>query len=85
MSLVGSGDGKVHMWSADSGKRVALLDGMHPGACQSVRFNPKYMMFATGCVNLVSISLSDNNSVVLVGLIFRRKNIFRAHNFLGLF
>ena len=42
------------MWSADSGKRIALLDGMHPGACQSVRFNPKYMMFATGCVNLVS-------------------------------
>jgi len=60
--LSGSGDGKVHMWSADSGKRVALLDGMHPGACQSVRFNPKYMMFATGCVNL-AFWIPDLNEV----------------------
>ncbi|XP_065668810.1 WD repeat-containing protein 82 isoform X2 [Hydra vulgaris] len=50
--LSGSFDGKVHIWSTDSGKRIALLDGMHPGPCLRIRFNPKYMMFSTGCSNL---------------------------------
>lgn len=50
----GSSDGKVHVWSADSGKKVAVLDGLHPSACQNVKFNPKFMMIATACTNLVS-------------------------------
>ncbi|XP_057312540.1 WD repeat-containing protein 82-like [Hydractinia symbiolongicarpus] len=60
--LSGTTDGKVHVWSADSGKRIAILDGMHPGPCRNVRFNPKYMMFATGCTNL-AFWIPDLNDV----------------------
>lgn len=52
-SYSGSLDGKVHIWSADSGKRITIIDGMHPGPCQNIKFNPKYMMLATACSNLV--------------------------------
>lgn len=58
--LSGSADGKLHIWSADSGKRIVTLDGLHPGPCQNVRFNPKYMMFATGCSSL-AFWIPDSN------------------------
>jgi len=60
--LSGSSDGKVHIWSADSGKRLTVIDGMHPSACQNIKFNPKYMMFATGCSNL-AFWIPDLNEV----------------------
>jgi len=50
--LSGSTDGKTHVWSADSGKKVFVLDGLHPGPVSNIKFNPKYMMFVSACNNL---------------------------------
>ena len=50
--ITGSTDGKTHVWSADSGKKIFVLDGLHPGPVSNIRFNPKYMMFVSTCNNL---------------------------------
>ena len=55
IQIEGSSNGKIYVWSADSGKRISVIDGMHPGSTHCVTFNPKYMMFASSCSNLVSI------------------------------
>ena len=52
-NLIGSQDGTVHVWSADTGERITVLDGGHPGPTHCVQFNPKLMMIATACTNMV--------------------------------
>ena len=42
------------MWSADTGERITVLDGGHPGPTHCVQFNPKLMMMATACTSMVS-------------------------------
>ena len=50
----GSQDGRVHVWGSDSGQKLTVLEGNHPGPIQCVGFNPKYMMLASACTNMVS-------------------------------
>lgn len=49
----GSEDGRVHMWSTESGMKVAVLDGKHQGPISTLQFNPRNMMFASACTNMV--------------------------------
>ena len=50
----GSTDGRTHVWNAESGFKVCVLDGGHVGPVQCVQFNPQYLMMASACsqVNL---------------------------------
>lgn len=48
----GSTDGRVHVWNADTGYKVCVLNADHPGPVQCVQFNPKYMMLASACTNM---------------------------------
>lgn len=56
--ISGSEDGKIHVWNAESGMKVALLDGKHTGPITCLQFNPKFMTFASACSNMVSKSSS---------------------------
>lgn len=52
----GSTGGRVQVWNILTGNRVCALqsgDEDHPGVVSCVRFNPKYMMLATACKNMV--------------------------------
>lgn len=51
--ILGSEDGKIHVWNAESGMKVALLDGKHTGPITCLQFNPKFMTFASACSNMV--------------------------------
>lgn len=53
--VLGSEDGKIHVWNAESGMKVALLDGKHTGPITCLQFNPKFMTFASACSNMVSL------------------------------
>lgn len=60
----GSTDGRVHVWNADSGFKVCVLNGDHPGPIQCVQFNPKYMMLASACTNMAFwLPTSDDSSI----------------------
>lgn len=48
----GSTDGRVHVWNADTGFKVCVLNGDHPNPVGCVQFNPKYMVLASACTNL---------------------------------
>lgn len=48
----GSTDGRVHVWNADTGYKICVLNGDHPGPVQCVQFNPKYMMLSSACTNM---------------------------------
>lgn len=48
----GSTDGRVHVWNADTGYKICVLNGDHPGPVQCVQFNPKFMMLASACTNM---------------------------------
>ena len=50
--LSGSTDGRVHVWDADSGYKVCVLNGGHVGPVQCVQFNPSFMMMASACTHL---------------------------------
>ncbi|XP_069792699.1 WD repeat-containing protein 82 isoform X2 [Narcine bancroftii] len=50
--MIGSEDGKVHVWNAESGLKVAVLDGKHTGPVSCLQFNPKFMTFASACSNM---------------------------------
>ncbi|KAF7711641.1 hypothetical protein HF521_000652 [Silurus meridionalis] len=50
--MIGSEDGKIHVWNAESGMKVALLDGKHTGPVTCLQFNPKFMTFASACSNM---------------------------------
>jgi len=60
--LSGAVDGRVHVWSCDSGKKVGVLDGLHPAPAACVRFNPKLMMFGSACSNL-ALWIPDTNEI----------------------
>jgi len=47
--MSGSQDGMLHIWSATTGARVAVLDGQHTNPVHCVKFNPRWMMFASTC------------------------------------
>lgn len=53
--LSGSQNGRIHVWSAETGDEVVVLDGGHPHPSHSVQFNPKFMMMASACRSIVSI------------------------------
>ncbi|KAK7915907.1 hypothetical protein WMY93_011668 [Mugilogobius chulae] len=55
--MIGSEDGKIHVWNAESGMKVALLDGKHTGPITCLQFNPKFMTFASACSNMPSYFL----------------------------
>jgi len=50
--ISGSTDGRVHVWDADSGYKVCVLNGGHVGPVQCVQFNPSFMMMASACTHL---------------------------------
>ncbi|XP_037108842.1 WD repeat-containing protein 82-like isoform X2 [Syngnathus acus] len=50
--MIGSEDGRVHVWSTENGMKVAVLDGKHPRPISVVQFNPLYMTFATACTHM---------------------------------
>jgi COMPASS component SWD2 len=49
--LSGSQDGSIHSWRVSDGSPVYTFAG-HSSPTSVVKFNPKYLMMATGCVNL---------------------------------
>ncbi|GAB5568135.1 WD repeat-containing protein 5 isoform X1 [Prionailurus iriomotensis] len=51
--MIGSEDGKIHVWNGESGIKVAVLDGKHTGPITCLQFNPKFMTFASACSNMV--------------------------------
>ncbi|XP_055365201.1 uncharacterized protein LOC114855832 isoform X3 [Betta splendens] len=51
--MIGSEDGRVHVWSTESGMKVAVLDGKHTGPINTLQFNPRYMTFASACTNML--------------------------------
>jgi COMPASS component SWD2 len=48
----GSEDGAVYLWHTETGRLVGRKEG-HAGPVGSVRFNPRYLMAASCCYNLV--------------------------------
>ena len=52
----GSTDGKIHAWNTETGVKTGILQGDHAGPVQCVQFNPKYMMLATACSNMVGVT-----------------------------
>ncbi|ELV10383.1 WD repeat-containing protein 82 [Tupaia chinensis] len=52
--MIGSEDGKIHVWNGESGIKVAVLDGKHTGPITCLQFNPKFMTFASACSNMIS-------------------------------
>ncbi|XP_058486941.1 uncharacterized protein LOC131460437 isoform X3 [Solea solea] len=56
--MIGSEDGRVHVWSSESGMKVAVLDGKHPGPINTLQFNPRYMTFASACTNMLVLDSS---------------------------
>ncbi|XP_040582262.1 WD repeat-containing protein 82 [Lepeophtheirus salmonis] len=50
--LSGSTDGRIHVWKADDGNKVCVLNGGHVGPVQCVEFNPSFMMMASACTHL---------------------------------
>ncbi|KAM8964670.1 WD repeat-containing protein 82-like [Sarcophilus harrisii] len=50
--MIGSEDGKIHVWNAETGFKVALLDGKHTNPITCLQFNPKFMTFASACSNM---------------------------------
>lgn len=48
----GSTDGRVHVWNAESGYKICVLNADHTGPVQCVQFNPKFMMLASACTNM---------------------------------
>ena len=50
----GSTDGRIHCWNTETGAKMAVMSCDHPGPVQCCQFNPKYMMLASSCTNMVS-------------------------------
>jgi COMPASS component SWD2 len=51
--ISGSSDGKIHIWNVERGNKVAVLSSDHVDTVQSIQFNPKFMMFASTCQQMV--------------------------------
>ncbi|XP_013794751.1 WD repeat-containing protein 82-like [Limulus polyphemus] len=50
--FTGSTDGKIHVWSAETGAKTAVLTSDQAGPVQCVQFSPKYMMLASASTNM---------------------------------
>uniref|UniRef100_A0A5F8H0K7 Anaphase-promoting complex subunit 4 WD40 domain-containing protein n=1 Tax=Monodelphis domestica TaxID=13616 RepID=A0A5F8H0K7_MONDO len=50
--MIGSDDGKIHVWNGESGIQVAVLDGKHTGPITCWQFNPEFMTLASACSNM---------------------------------
>ena len=57
--ITGSTDGRVHCWNTETGAKVTTMSCDHPGPVQCVGFNPKLMMLATACTNMVCVWAGD--------------------------
>lgn len=79
-SSAGSEDGRVHVWSTESGMKVAVLDGKHPGPINTLQFNPRYMTFASACTNMVSPTITSVLHVKKM-LLDTRMNVVLIHIF----
>ena len=56
--VLGSTDGRIHVWRAASGEKLTTFTTDNSSDCiQSVQFNPKSFMLATVSTNMVSIEL----------------------------
>lgn len=44
---------KIHVWNATNGAKVATFAADHKGPVQCVQFNPRYMMLASACTNMI--------------------------------
>jgi COMPASS component SWD2 len=66
--LSGSSDGRIHIWSVEKGNKVAVLSSDHQDTIQCIQFNPKYMMFASTCMQMVSSNRIDTLFVLIFGL-----------------
>ena len=64
MIILGSTDSKVHCWNTETGARVAVLNCDHTGPVQCVQFNPKYMMLASACRNMVRLVVGNKTIVI---------------------
>jgi len=51
--LSGATDGRVHIWNAENGTKICALKGDHQGPVRCFQFNPKSMMMASTCKNMV--------------------------------
>lgn len=51
--LCGSSDGKIHIWNAEKGNKVAVLNSEHSETIQSIQFNPKFMMMVSTCQQMI--------------------------------
>lgn len=51
--LSGSSDGRIHIWNAEKGNKVAVLNSEHSDTVQCIQYNPKYMMFASTCQQMI--------------------------------
>ncbi len=51
--LCGSSDGKIHIWNAEKGNKVAVLNSEHSETIQSIQYNPKFMMMVSTCQQMV--------------------------------
>eukprot|EP01080_Neovahlkampfia_damariscottae_P003269 gene3269-5712_t len=49
--MIGSEDGKIHIWEIFTGNKITVLSG-HAGPVHCLKFNPKYLMMASSCQNL---------------------------------
>ena len=54
--ICGSSDGKVHVWNAEKGNKVAILQSDHNETIQCLQFNPKFMMYASACHQMVRLN-----------------------------
>jgi WD40 repeat protein len=75
--LCGSSDGKVHIWNAEKGTKSAVLLSDHNESIQCLQFNPKYMMFASACSQMVC-PLTFNTASSVVNIIL---SLFFCKNF----
>ncbi|XP_044539876.1 WD repeat-containing protein 82-like [Gracilinanus agilis] len=50
--MIGSEDGKIHIWNGENGDKVAVLDAKHTGPITCLQFNPNFMTFASACSNM---------------------------------
>ncbi|KAI0986000.1 hypothetical protein GJ496_000869 [Pomphorhynchus laevis] len=49
----GATDGSIHSWDVKSGRKLAVYTSQHVGTVCHVEFNPKYMMMASTCTNMI--------------------------------
>jgi WD40 repeat protein len=42
--LSGSTDGRIHVWNAETGFKLCVLNGGHVGPVQCVQFNPSHLV-----------------------------------------